>query len=399
MPRTLRDFPDGLVLQFRPEIDEAETGQLQSTLRFLLANDKYPRLNPARKTLCSDFPAGDDKTSAVMASLDYLGKHSSRFTRSGHAPGIGILEILCQGAVFTDPDDEDAITTPFDPSSTTKDSTSFIVYFGGVGTISANVATTANLPATYAALVLTASANGRLVIDGVKPSAGNYVLVKDQTTASQNGVYQVIDLGRDPYTDGSLTGRPWKLKRVPELDESSEVTLTVFVVVLTGTTNARTTWHCTSSGITLDSGAINFEAVADSVFTPRFNVTLTYYAIDLHFEYIARKRVARPRFLQREYTLDEEGFLIIDPITHTTLELFVEKISASPASYILGSVDVAATEAAIEADETIWRNSVKYVGVGSRFEQTPSGPYFRVVETTTIKIQPLNPAASQVTTI
>ena len=68
----------------------------------------------------------------------------------------------------------------------------------------AHAATTTNLSATYAngtggvGATLTASGgaqNTALVIDGHTMAAGDRVLVKDQTTASQNGIYSVTNTG------------------------------------------------------------------------------------------------------------------------------------------------------------------------------------------------------------
>ena len=56
-------------------------------------------------------------------------------------------------------------------------------------------ATTANLAATYANNVLTLSSVGVTVIDGITIALNDRVLIKDQTTASQNGIYTVTTLG------------------------------------------------------------------------------------------------------------------------------------------------------------------------------------------------------------
>src|SRR6056300_1213706 len=52
-------------------------------------------------------------------------------------------------------------------------------------------ASAANFAASYAANVLTASANGAISIDGVSLALNDRVLLKDQTTASDNGIYYV----------------------------------------------------------------------------------------------------------------------------------------------------------------------------------------------------------------
>jgi hypothetical protein len=109
----------GLVLVPKnPEIECNEAGLEQGTLQFYCLNTKYPDLAPVRGTPCPDFSTIDTRTSAVLAELDYLGAQTRRFKRSGKATGLGILEILCQGARFGDesPDEspgDGVITEPF----------------------------------------------------------------------------------------------------------------------------------------------------------------------------------------------------------------------------------------------------------------------------------------------
>jgi len=101
----------------------------------------------------------------------------------------------------------------------------------------ARVATAAALPAaTYdngvsgVGATLTADANGALPsIDGVGLSVGERLLVKDQGTALQNGLYEVTQLGD--------AGNPWILTRSEDADEDAEVTQGMFVPVAEGTVN------------------------------------------------------------------------------------------------------------------------------------------------------------------
>jgi hypothetical protein len=90
----------GLVIQSKPVIDKTEYGMRQTTLKFNLRNENYKTIDPKRGTPCPDFTAGDERTAATLAYLDFLGAQTSRFTPGGVAPGIGILEVLCQGAIF-----------------------------------------------------------------------------------------------------------------------------------------------------------------------------------------------------------------------------------------------------------------------------------------------------------
>lgn len=116
----VRDFPKqtnpqafdaGLILQSKPEIDVNPAGLEQGTLRFLCRNRLARTLKPARGTPCPQFIAGDDLTGRILKKeFDYLGAQTLRFIRNGSSPGIGILEIMCQGAIFPP---NQSITSPF----------------------------------------------------------------------------------------------------------------------------------------------------------------------------------------------------------------------------------------------------------------------------------------------
>jgi len=113
------------------------------------------------------------------------------------------------------------------------------------------VATTANLASTYLAGDLTASGNGAISIDGVSLDADDRVLVKNQNTATQNGVYYVSQIG-----DG---GTPWILTRATDFDEDSEATNGTFVFVEEGTANSTTGWVITTPDpITIDTTDIEW---------------------------------------------------------------------------------------------------------------------------------------------
>lgn len=84
------------------------------------------------------------------------------------------------------------------------------------------VATTANLTATYSngasgvgATLTNSGTQAALTIDGVALSVNDRVLVKDQTTQAQNGIYTVTTVG-----SGSTN---WVLTRATDYDQSSEI--------------------------------------------------------------------------------------------------------------------------------------------------------------------------------
>ena len=123
---------------------------------------------------------------------------------------------------------------------------------------SVRLATNAALDAyTHLSGVLTASANGGLVVDGVTLSdpadVGIRVLVKNEggANAPYNGIYTVTAVG-----DGS---NPWVLTRATDADSNTEVTPGLFVFVEQGTAWADSGWVLTTDGaITLGSTNLNF---------------------------------------------------------------------------------------------------------------------------------------------
>jgi len=108
-----------------------------------------------------------------------------------------------------------------------------------------NLATTAALPTvTYSngtagvGATLTASANGALTVDSVTPSVGNRILVKDQASALQNGVYTVTTVG-----DGST---PFLLTRATDMNTSgsgyNQINSGNYFLITAGTVNTNTSW-------------------------------------------------------------------------------------------------------------------------------------------------------------
>ena len=107
---------------------------------------------------------------------------------------------------------------------------------------SVKYASTANIAGTYSngAGTITAGSNGALSIDGATPTAGDRILLKDQTTATQNGLYTVTTVG-----SGSAA---YVLTRTPDADAASEITGGAFVFVEAGTANADNGYVFTHNG-------------------------------------------------------------------------------------------------------------------------------------------------------
>ena len=111
---------------------------------------------------------------------------------------------------------------------------------------SCRLATIADLSATYnngtlgVGATLTASSNGALSIDSVTPSVADRILVKDQTDASENGIYVVTTIG-----DGSTA---FVLTRATPEDQPSELTGGSFVFVEEGTIGSNNGYTFTHTG-------------------------------------------------------------------------------------------------------------------------------------------------------
>jgi hypothetical protein len=98
-------------------------------------------------------------------------------------------------------------------------------------------ATTANVA------LATALENGD-VLDGITLATGNRILVKNQTTQSENGIYTV-----------NASGQP---TRALDFDTATEVDSGDFVFVYSGTANAGTGWVQTNRPATIGTDAIAF---------------------------------------------------------------------------------------------------------------------------------------------
>ena len=120
---------------------------------------------------------------------------------------------------------------------------------------SVRVATTANLGATYnngAGTLTNSGSQAALAIDGVTLVANDRVLVKDQSTAAQNGFYKVTTVG-----DGSSN---WVLTRTPDADAANELTAGAFTFTTEGSANGDNGYVLATNGaVTLGTTAINFE--------------------------------------------------------------------------------------------------------------------------------------------
>jgi len=118
-------------------------------------------------------------------------------------------------------------------------------------------ATTANLTVTYSngvagvgATLTNAGAQVAFSIDGQSPTVGQRVLIKNQSTTFQNGVYTVTNVG-----SGSTN---WVLTRATDYDTVTDINNTGLIPVQSGTANANTGWYNTTIMVTIGTTAITY---------------------------------------------------------------------------------------------------------------------------------------------
>lgn len=106
---------------------------------------------------------------------------------------------------------------------------------------SVRIATTTALAAnTRTGNILTATANGIMgAVDGVTPVVGNRILVKNEATGANNGIYTVTSIGAN--------NAQWILTRAADADTSAKMTNGVMVYVSSGTATINQIWILTTA--------------------------------------------------------------------------------------------------------------------------------------------------------
>lgn len=128
----------------------------------------------------------------------------------------------------------------------------------------AHAASTAALTVVYAngaagvgATLTNAGAQAAFALDGVSLAVGDVVLIKNQASAFQNGLYIVTAVG-----SGSSN---WVLTRSVLFDEVLEINSGVQINVAVGNANAGLIYHQTNNVVTIGTDALNFSIFGGAV--------------------------------------------------------------------------------------------------------------------------------------
>ena len=109
-------------------------------------------------------------------------------------------------------------------------------------------------------LYLQASANGVLTLDGITMTGGERVLIKNQTTATQNGIYVVTDEG--------AANRPAVLTRSDDANASAELGAGSFAFIIGGTSQGGIAFVQVNDAPILDVDDITWTVFSASAIAP-----------------------------------------------------------------------------------------------------------------------------------
>lgn len=118
-------------------------------------------------------------------------------------------------------------------------------------TAAALAANTYNNGTSGVGATLTATGNGAISVDATTPSVNDRILVKNEATQANNGIYTVTQVGD--------AGNPYILTRATDFDQSAEIIEGDAVFVTAGSSNSATSWFQQTAGtITVGTTAIVF---------------------------------------------------------------------------------------------------------------------------------------------
>jgi len=128
-------------------------------------------------------------------------------------------------------------------------------------TTAALAAATYNNGSSGVGATLTLTVAAVLILDGYTPVLNDRLLVKNQASSLQNGLYYLSQVGVLGVTQAVLT-------RTLDFDQPGDGIDGASVYILNGAANANTLWNCTTSGtITFGTTAINWLKFLGSTYT------------------------------------------------------------------------------------------------------------------------------------
>lgn len=119
-------------------------------------------------------------------------------------------------------------------------------------------ATTANIPGTYlngiagVGATFTTTATGTFTVDGTTPPLGSRILIKNQSSGFQNGIYNLTTLGS--------IGVSAIFTRSLDYNTASDMNSAGLIPVVNGTVNALTSWQQVATITTVGTDALVFQA-------------------------------------------------------------------------------------------------------------------------------------------